>query len=95
MAYHIIPCRDDRLHVQITWEECYNAVRHNLTIFNKYASEVANHRWIIPDFEPGTDGNLVASSSNYLESVVTTYPQNNEQIRLTNGKKALRVSVIG
>jgi hypothetical protein len=95
MAYHIIPCRDDRLHVQIAWEECYNAIRHNLTVFNKYASKVANHGWIIPDFKPGTDSNLVASSSDYLDPVVTTYPQDNERIKPTKGKKALRVSVIG
>jgi len=67
ISYHIVPCRDDRLHVQIAWKECHNAVGHNLAVFNKYASKVANYSWIISDFEPGTDSNLIASSSNDLK----------------------------
>jgi hypothetical protein len=94
MTYHVVPSRNDRLHVQVAREKGHNAIGNNLAIFNKNASKVADHGWIISDFESGTNCNLVTSSGNDLD-LWSAEQKGEAQSQHTNGRKALRVSVMG
>ena len=67
-AYHVIPRRDDALHVQIAGEEGHDAVRHDLAVFNEDASKVPYHRGVVSDLEPRADGHLVTATRNDLHS---------------------------
>lgn len=63
---HVIPRCDDRLHVQIAWEEGHHAIWDNLAIFDEDASEVPYHGRIISDFKAGANGDLIAPACNDL-----------------------------
>ena len=66
MTYHIIPGCHYGLHVEITWEEGNYAIRDNLAVFYKDTSEIPNDRWVISNFKPGTDSNLITSTGDDL-----------------------------
>lgn len=68
MTYHIVPCSNDRLHVQIARKERNDTIWHNLTIFNKNAAKIADYSGIVSDFETGANCHLIASTSYYLWS---------------------------
>ena len=65
-TYHIIPRSHYTLHIQITWEESDDAIWDDLAVFDEDATKVTYNRWIVPDFEPGADGHLVAPSCDNL-----------------------------
>ena len=65
-THHIVPRGDNALHIQIAWEERDDPIWYNLAIFNEDASEIADNGRVVPDFEPGADGDLVATAGNDL-----------------------------
>ena len=65
-AYHVIPRRDDALHVQIAGEESHDAVRHDLAVFDEDAAEIAHDGRVVSDLEPGADRDLVATTGDDL-----------------------------
>lgn len=93
-TYHVIPCCHNRLHVKITGKEGNDAIRDDFTVLDQDTPKIPDDGWIIPDLETRAYSNLVATPGNDLhasdEGLVS---QCNKP--LTNGKKALRVSVIG
>lgn len=95
--HHIIPCGDNGLHIEITREKCHNSVWNDLAVLNENAPKVAHDGGVVSNFELRANGYLIASTSYHLhrwlargQPAVSRY-----QILLTNGKKQLRVNVIG
>lgn len=66
-AHHIIPSRHNRLHIQIAREERDDTVRNRLAHLDEDTAEIPYYRWIVSDFEPGTDGDLITASCDDLE----------------------------
>lgn len=93
-TYHVIPCCHNRLHVKITGEEGNDAIRNNFTVLNKDTAKIPDNGWIIPDLETRTYSDLIATASNDLHPSYAVVTCEYDQ-PLTNGRKALRVSVIG
>jgi len=95
-AYHVVPGRDDGLHVEIAWEECNDAIRHNLAIFHQDSSKISNDGWVVSYFKARADGDLITASGYDLLSRdrVNAIGGGAIELRRTSGRKALRVKVI-
>jgi len=61
-AYHVVPGRNDGLHVEIAREECNNAIRHNLAIFHQDSSKISDNGWVVSYFKARADGDLITAS---------------------------------
>jgi hypothetical protein len=66
MTNHVVPCRDNRLHIKVAGEESDNPVWNDLTVIDQDASEVANYSRIVPNFKARTNCYLVTPTSNNL-----------------------------
>ena len=71
-AYHVIPRRDDALHVQIAGEEGDDAVRHDLAVLNEDTAKVTYHRRVVSNLETGANRDLVAPSCDDLTCLVVS-----------------------
>ena len=67
-AYHVIPGRNNGLHVEIAREERNDPIRYDLAIFHQDASEIPNNGWVVSYLEARADGNLITASSYDLRS---------------------------
>lgn len=79
MTHHVIPGCYYRLHVEITWKEGNYAIGDNLAIFHKDTSKIPNNCWIIPNFEPRADSNLITATSDDLFKQNGTRPGNEKR----------------
>ena len=61
-AYHVVPGRNDGLHVEITREERNDAIRYNLAIFHQDSSKIPNNGWVVSYFKARADGDLITAS---------------------------------
>jgi hypothetical protein len=67
-TYHIIPGRNNGLHIEVAREECNDPIRYNLAIFHQDTPKVPNHGWIVSYLETRADGNLITASGYDLKS---------------------------
>ena len=65
-AHHVVPRRDDALHIQITGEERDDTVRHYFAVLDEDAAEIAHDGRVVSDLEPGADRDLVATTGDDL-----------------------------
>jgi len=91
-TYHVIPSCYYRFHIEVTGKECHNSIGYNLAVFDEDATKVTNDGWVVPDFEPRADCDLVTSTSDDLLISGMCLERKNGH---TSGRKQLRVSVIG
>jgi hypothetical protein len=68
-SYHVIPCRNNGLHVEVAREECNDPVGYNLAIFHQDTSKIPNNGWVISYLEARADGNLITTSGYDLKTV--------------------------
>ena len=61
-AYHVIPGRDDRFHVEVAREEGNDAIRNNLAIFHQYSSEIPHNGGVVSHLEARANGNLITTT---------------------------------
>ena len=61
-AYHVVPGRNDGLHVEIAREERNDAIRYNLAIFHQDTSKIPNNGWVVSYFKARADGDLITAS---------------------------------
>lgn len=66
-THHIIPSRDDRLHIQIRREESDQSVGNGFAHIDQDTSEVPHDGGVVSHFESGTDGDLVTASCDDLQ----------------------------
>lgn len=62
ITYHIIPHRDNGLHVKITWEEADNSIWNSLCKLNHDLTKVSHYCRIISDFKFTADSDLIRAS---------------------------------
>jgi hypothetical protein len=65
-VYHVIPGRNDGLHVEVAWEKRDDPIRYNLAVFHQDTSKIPNYGWVIPHLEARANGNLITASGNDL-----------------------------
>ena len=67
---HVIPGRNNGLHVEVAREECNDPIRYNLAIFHQDTPKVPNHSWIVSYLEARADGNLITASGYDLSLMI-------------------------
>jgi hypothetical protein len=63
---HIVPSRNDALHVEITREERDDSIGNALRVLYEDGAKVSHDGGVVSDFEPGGDGDLVRASGDDL-----------------------------
>jgi len=97
-AYHVIPGRNDGLHVEVAREERNDTIRYNLAIFHQDSSKISNNGRVVSYFEARADGDLITASGYDLLWHGQWSSKSRQgraiELRRTRGKKAFRVKVI-
>ena len=79
-TYHVVPCRNNGLHIEIAREECDDAIGHNLTVLHQNASKIPNNGGVVSYLEARADGNLITAPSYDLISYVPTHAMNGKRV---------------
>jgi len=61
-GYHVVPCRNDGLHVKVAWEKCDHPIGYNFAIFHQDTSKIPHNGWVVTDLEARADRNLITAS---------------------------------